>query len=163
MRCTNIQSMFTESEWWDEAVSRRADSPAFSASRALWQLWQGSHPGWWGTTDLSKIIPSITRGCECCSFSVLSRGLRLLQATTANSQASPGSGFMKGLQNPERKVGTATATPNSHKISAFWVSLRCFHQLWGLDFFHRAVKNQWDLCCKLLIMTGKALQWNWFV
>lgn len=30
-------------------------------------------------------------------------------------------------------------------------------------FFHRAVKNQWDLCCKLIIMKGKALQWNWFV
>lgn len=69
----------------------------------------------------------------------------------------------KGLKNPERKVGTATATPNNHKISVFWVSLGCIHQLWGLDFFHRAVKNQWDLYCKLLIMTRKALQWNWFV
>lgn len=69
----------------------------------------------------------------------------------------------KNIQNPERRVGTAPATLTNHKISVSWVSPSCIHQLWGLVFFHRAVKNHWDLCCKLIIMTGKALQWNWFV
>lgn len=123
--------MFTEGEWWGEAVSRRADSPAFSASG---ELWQGSCPDWRGITDSSKIIPSITHGCECCSFSVLSRGHHLPQATTLNSQASPGPGLMEELY-PERKVGIATPTPTNYKISVSWVSPSCIHQLWSLGFF----------------------------
>jgi len=54
------------------------------------------------------------------------------------------------------------AALTSHKISVSRVSPSAIHQLWVLVFFHRAVKNQWDLCCKLIIMTGKPLQWNWF-
>lgn len=75
-------------------MSRRADSP-----------------GRWGTTDPSKIIPSITRGCDCCSFSVLSRGHRLSQVTTPNSQASSRPGLRKRFTEP-RKEGR-----NNHSYS----------------------------------------------
>lgn len=98
-------------------------------ARALWQLWQGSHPGWWGTTDLSKIIPSITRGCDCCSFLVLSRGLRLSQATTPNSQASPGSGFrekvyrtQKGRWEQPQLLPTITKLVSSKSLSAVFIN-----------------------------------------
>lgn len=46
--------------------------------------------------------PSITHGCECCSFPVLSRGHCLSQATSPSSQASPGPGLMEKVYRTQK-------------------------------------------------------------
>lgn len=124
------------------AVSR-TDSPAFSCSRALWQC---SRPGWWGTTDPSKIIPSITLGCDCCSFSDFSRGHCLSQVTTPNSQASPGPGLMekiyrtqKGGWEQPQLLSPTTKLVSPESLPAVFIS-------WGVWFFFTGLWKIIEIC-----------------